>query len=59
MYIINLYRNVSKAGKLLNSADNESFSYLYFEEVKISCTVLCDSIYFFEAMGNFKSQFQQ
>ena len=30
LYIVNLYRNVGKAGKLLNSADYESFACLNF-----------------------------
>ena len=33
LYMVNLYRNVGKAGKLLNSADYESFSCLYFEKM--------------------------
>ena len=33
LYMVNLYRNVEKAGRLLNSADYKSFSCLYFEKM--------------------------
>ncbi len=40
LYTVNLYRNVGKAAKLLNSADFESFSYLY-------CEKNVDKLYYF------------
>ena len=54
LYIVNLYRNVGKTGKLLNSTDYKSFFLFIFWENIDKLAVLCDSVYFW-GNGDFYS----